>query len=520
LHRNNDTTSPLPYPCAVTLGRWFVRTIALTLAVGTAFSLLVGGPSRAGDPDLSWPPSTLGAGDIGFIIEDAWMLQSAIRVLTPGWQPMCDSLEDVRCTELAAQRGWWILRVAPPCAAALAWEECIEEVSLAPRNGPPRELEYVGQVPGSTFPADEARGLPTGSTMSLFRDPASPDQSQGYAAYLGGQMGGQIGGLRNPFRLGTFAAQVIPYRLVPSGQEPSGGQCLWRQAGECAYRTDFPEEVAVRMSVRLSNVVTGWLGGRLIDPSIEVESLSNDLNRLTVTAAPVDVPLVAVAIPKASATPEILEYWRTTFTCPDNELCGVTSGQSSGPHGADQLRLFSDFLGDTANKVVPTWSISNLLQSTPQPCLSDRTRLIGLVTTNATVYGAAPPEFQQGVLRYSVAALHRVPGGEVLSGSYDLVLRSDVARCLYGFSKAPISASISVTSDDGTEQVATTSVSERDGWLHLAAYGFHFSQPTISVRLTSQAPTKKTIMCKKGSKMKKVVGVRPSCPVGWRLIRR
>jgi hypothetical protein len=101
-------------------------------------------------------------------------------------------------------------------------------------------------------------------------------------------------------------------------------------------------------------------------------------------------------------------------------------------------------------------------------------------------------------------------------GSYDLVLRSDAARCLYGFSNAPIRAEISVTSDDGTEQVATTSVSERDGWLHLAATGFHFSQPTISVALSSQEPPTKIIVCKKGKKRKKVTGANPVCPTGWR----
>jgi len=194
------------------------------------------------------------------------------------------------------------------------------------------------------------------------------------------------------------------------------------------------------------------------------------------------------------------------------------SGQSAGPHGADQLRLFTDFLGDTATRVIPTWSISNLLQTSPQPCLADSSRLLGLVTTNATVYGAAPPVFTAGSLNYEVSALHRVPGGDVFSGSYDLVLRSDTARCLYGFSDAPVRAEISVRSEDGTEQVATTSVSESDGWLRLSARNFTFSSPKISVVLTSDAPKTKTIVCKKGKKRKKVSGVNPVCPAGWRKI--
>ena len=242
------------------------------------------------------------------------------------------------------------------------------------------------------------------------------------------------------------------------------------------------------------------LGGRLADLAIEVEPLGDRLNRRTVTARPVDVPLVAIAIPDAQATPDILDYWPKTFTCPGNVPCtsNVMSGQSSGPHGADQLRLFTNFLGDTAlrflgdtaSRVIPTWSVSNLLNPTFQPCLSDPNRLVGVVTTNATVYGSAPPAFESGSLKHQVAALHRVPGGEVFSGS----------------------------SEDGTEQVATTSVSERDGWLHLAATGFHFSQSTISVALSSQEPPTKTIVCKRGKKRKKVTGANPVCPTGWRPI--
>ena len=71
---------------------------------------------------------------------------------------------------------------------------------------------------------------------------------------------------------------------------------------------------------------------------------------------------------------------------------------------------------------------------------------------------------------------------------------------------------------DGVEQVATTSLAEKDGWLRLSARGFHFSQPTITVKLTSQA-SEKTILCKKGKKTKTVTGLKPKCPKGWRLVR-
>ena len=132
------------------------------------------------------------------------------------------------------------------------------------------------------------------------------------------------------------------------------------------------------------------------------------------------------------------------------------------------------------------------------------------------------------------------------SGNYDLVMRSDVARCLYKFSNAPINATIEITSEDGNQQVAATALSERDGWIHLNANGFTFSSPIIRVKLSqpsssveSSTPTPtspmmsqsstsnqttinskkvvKTIVCERGKRLKKVVGTKPVCPTGYKL---
>jgi hypothetical protein len=103
-------------------------------------------------------------------------------------------------------------------------------------------------------------------------------------------------------------------------------------------------------------------------------------------------------------------------------------------------------------------------------------------------YEGGSPSFQDGSLNYKVTGMHYMSDGtSLVTGTYDLVMRSEVARCLYGFSSAPISATISIT---GSEQnlVATTIVSEKDGWLKLAAYGFNFSSPVIKIKVSQAAP--------------------------------
>ena len=134
-------------------------------------------------------------------------------------------------------------------------------------------------------------------------------------------------------------------------------------------------------------------------------------------------------------------------------------------------------------------------------------------------YASGSPSFNNGTLDYKVAGLHYLPGGkDEVEGSYNFVMRSETARCLYGFSKAPISARISVTSATGEKKVATTVVSEKNGWLKLAAYGFTFSSPTISVKLSQGkvVAKKSTITCVKGKLIKKVTAVGPKCPAGYK----
>jgi hypothetical protein len=81
-----------------------------------------------------------------------------------------------------------------------------------------------------------------------------------------------------------------------------------------------------------------------------------------------------------------------------------------------------------------------------------------------------------------------------------------------------------VIDNNGVSTAATKLVSEKDGWLRIAAYGFGFSNPTIKVNLTqAESPaTKKvvakktTITCKKGKTVKKVTAINPVCPKGFK----
>ena len=124
------------------------------------------------------------------------------------------------------------------------------------------------------------------------------------------------------------------------------------------------------------------------------------------------------------------------------------------------------------------------------------------------------------------------------------MINSKLARCIYGFSSAPIGATVSVVASDGTNRVATTVVSQDSKFLRLSANGFEFSDPTVQVKITqaevkpTPSPTETqtstpvstptpqvtnvakpkttTITCIKGKTTKKVTAVNPKCPSGYK----
>jgi hypothetical protein len=182
-------------------------------------------------------------------------------------------------------------------------------------------------------------------------------------------------------------------------------------------------------------------------------------------------------------------------------------------------------IGDRSMWMVRTLSTEeiNRAGSKTSSCLKGSKNLTGMVTTNAGMYIASPPTFNQATqtLDYKVAAPHLNDKGDSNIGNYNLVLNSEVARCIYGFTSAPVSATISIVSSNSTTQVATTAVREKDGWLYLSAAGYGYSDPTIKVKLTQDsapkvAPKLIKITCVKVKITKSVTGAKPVCPSGYK----
>jgi hypothetical protein len=161
-------------------------------------------------------------------------------------------------------------------------------------------------------------------------------------------------------------------------------------------------------------------------------------------------------------------------------------------------------------------------------CLQSSKGMLGQVSTNATVYTISAPLWDQTTdsLSFTVAAPTYESDGDKKQGLYDLVLREDIAKCLWGKDLTKASAKIEILNADGTTQVATTTFKTINGYVYFRAAGFHYSVPNIKVSLVEALPKPRpsgltvkklrTVTCTKGKMTKSVSDVNPKCPSGYK----
>lgn len=326
--------------------------------------------------------------------------------------------------------------------------------------------------------------------------------------------------------------------------------------GECALSWPLPKDVKYRLEIRTSIPITSFMHGRLLDPTIKIDTDSSGRQLFTVEAGPVAVPVLNTWIKNTDMPKALYDYlyamtnWGGFFTYQDglgNTRDNVQLLQTYDQYTAETFKEYLWWLdvakdksiGDKTLWIAHTLSKSEVASAGEEigKCLGDAKSLTGIVTTNAGMYVSSPPTFNKEAqsLDYRVTSPHFNESGKENVGNYNLVISSESARCIYGFTKAPISATVSIVSSDGTAQVATTTVNEKNGWLYLSANGFTYSAPTVRVKLTQEAevpvvaPTpiatpaakpvvakKTTITCVKGKTSKKVTANKPVCPKGFK----
>lgn len=411
-------------------------------------------------------------------------------------------------------------------------DDCVASMSLGTDATDMVASTPTGMTLGQTSPADASLGLPAGSTVGLWTNPlVNGGGTNTYATSADVQLIFQNG----QATISYVSVAIDPYDEVSDPQAETAawqqitvngspeisvawgpGNCAWEQAGECGQFEDFPSGTVAQLTLRVPSSVGGWFAGRLDSPSITESAVDSTTDLLTVTGGAVTTPTLALGY-TASNLPASLSAFMASLNLPTS---GVSFDVlSNNPQSFTALSALRDPAENMASGAITVWNFSSIPVAPlvgPKGCFDTPDQVDGFVSTNSMIYQSTSPSFANGSFGYQVAGMHYNAGGSVMEGTYDLNIRDSVAECLYGFTNAPISASVSVTEDSsGDQNVATTTVSDADGWLHVGAYGFNFSNPTIQVKLT-QKKVKRTLICVKGKLVRKVVTTNRSCPAGFK----
>ena len=348
--------------------------------------------------------------------------------------------------------------------------------------------------------------------------------------------------------------QVGTTQTKPIADPKPSKLCVAVSTTQCALPYSLPKEISFGFSLRLNTNLSGWLHGRMKNAVIDYKTVSGITN-LTVTANPIAVPLIDVWSKSDELSDAHVSAYQNQFWAGEamhypatNENLGLPILDSEktrtgmknisfkhvntnfSQSAMDNFLLWLGVAKDKAAAMPTQWRLGTMTDNGSgqvRECLDKEKALAGVVTTNSTMYLDGPPIFKDDTLDYKVASTHfEADGTTVFKGTYELIMSSSVARCIYKFTAAPISATVSITSENGEANAATTVVNEKNGWLKLGAYGFTFSSPTVRVKLAQEkiipkasvtVPAKKSsITCVKGKTSKKVTAVNPKCPTGYK----
>jgi hypothetical protein len=425
-------------------------------------------------------------------------------------QRLCYSLTTGHCAEaLRGSRDALIgTFVAPVCSGARD-ENCIEWISVHSADQPPIRAQLIRSLPalkGTNYQRVARSGLPRPGTTSLWKQAGQVNQAgaETYAAILRIDIEPQKRSNSVPlsYQVLGYSLQIKPYSELtgdfssPACEEYTsrgvtgvgcGGapeQCAFSEDGLCGKEVGFPEDSVVTASFRINGTTSGWFAGRVQAPDISVNRLNASQIRVQISGKPNSIPVARGGV-KTKDAPASLKNIYTKY-CPsfrfDN---GCWAGVlAASKESIDYLEGFRRPFRDTATYMRQSWSVNSVSLGPLGYCARGPNKVVGIVSTNSMAYQPEPPSFRGGFLNYLVAGMHYLPDGSLARGSYDLVVRSDFASCLYRFGSAPLSATVSVVNDKGVRSFATTTVGEKNGWLKLSAKGFTYSKKTIKVKIT------------------------------------
>jgi hypothetical protein len=561
------------------MNRKIIKLAAIAnLIIFTLFSIAPTTPAQAAD---SFVYTDFAANDFGLWSQSSLYGQDRLgSTKLEDWKQLwCSGWDDPTCK---VYDNLFTDLILSPCANDVD-RACLESVEAKNSVGILEKLTLYGEASSQKIAAYKFKSganvtdLPAGGGLSVWK--SSEKNSDGTEKYYAvhillryiatSKKSGLVA--EDQIVLSDFKGQVYPVTLKP------GGICKEFAIGtQCVNSANFSGSENLAVTLRMNKSLTGWIFGRMQNADFSVAPLDDSYNKIRIGGDVTLVPELKALVVKSeiSKDSKLEKYLKDFFTVgpvglsvPNPGLGSWNDGNIGGRQSTtyegflaaqtttrlfsnnfekfalfaafeDQLKPFSPPASNNGRNILREtnsifWNFGANSYIGNNTCSADKSKLHGMVVTNAPIFENGPPEFKDGSLNYRVAGIHNNIDGSEFKGRYTYIVRSDTARCYYGFSNAPIEARVEVVSASAANQIATVLVSEKDGFLKLQADNFTFSSPTIKVKFSQtnetkpataavvtpvEAPAKKilSITCIKGKVTKKISGVSPKCPSGYK----
>ena len=419
----------------------------------------------------------------------------------------CKNLQDPACSKTT---NFTVFAILQPCKSESDLY-CIEGVYAKTPEGKVQG-KFAENMPAAgptDFTGDATIGLPSGGPPSIWQIPGIKNSSGSdtYTLFVSTRGRGTRTSATstasftfNEYTIAMYATSKKSgqYQLVTaegSGLDAIvGGGCATNSTTECANRESFPMNgTSFGVAIRFPKAPSNWFYGRLSKPSFTFnKSSSGNGVVLDVSGEPVLVPVLYGKTAWANLPPELQKGYLNGFPSV-GKIYGVADPNQwdvlhlASSRDFEALKAWLPLVKDTAAGLTTQWYFKASNEGSDPRFASSGDQVDGIVTSNATAYVPGPPSFNQQTqsLEYQVGAPHFTPSGATFRGTYDLTIRADAARAIYGFAKnVPVKATVSIVSENGQEVAAQEQVGEKDGWFFLRAENFTFSSPKLRVKLT------------------------------------
>ena len=379
---------------------------------------------------------------------------------------------------------------------------------------------------------------PGGDKATLWSMPGSPHSAG--KDYL---LRTRLLGSTNTYGQFTFKSELIPVSYPSNNRVVTQDKLLVEE-----FPRGFEYKVRLRMGAFIKTL-TGWFFGRMTNPTID---RNGPEGYLEITGQPAFIPIgITSDIPVANADAYFDPDWCAEVRTKTNGPCGsinrlynkaFTFSNEEGWQPDSLGRWESAPGGVRTVATLSSWSLDSsfFYQMTSDTsaikCMMDvygysaYARIFqGAVFSNATMFQTSPPEWDatSNSFVFKVASPHLDENGVANKGFYTLYIPTEMAKCRWGDAVSSARAEVQIINSDGKSSVTTLAATTEDGNLRFNISGFGYSSPTIKIRMgkdikapIAEVVTKNSIAikCVKGKTVKKVVGVKPVCPSGYKKV--